>query len=451
MELLKTAFFTLLALGVLITVHEFGHFWVARRLGVKVLRFSIGFGAPLWRWCDRQGTEFVVAALPLGGYVKMADEREGPVAPADLDRAFNRKPVAVRMAVVAAGPAANFLLAFIAYWAVFLGGVQGVAPVVGEVVPGSPAERAGLAPGQEIVAVDGELTPTWKALGEALLLRAGEEGEILLEVRYPESSLTYTLEAPLAGYRVDPERPDPIRDFGIVLYTPPVLPVVGDVLPGGPAERAGLKPGDRILAVDGEPVADWQAFVDYVRARPGEPLKVVWERQGVRHEAVLTPRPVPGPDGTTVGQVGIAVAPPSWPPHLVRELHYSPLEGLGEAGAQTARTTRLVLDSLVKMATGALSAAHLSGPITIAKVAGTSAEYGAAAFLGFLALLSVSLAVLNLLPIPVLDGGHLLFYAVEAARGRPVSERVQSAAYRVGLALVVGLMVLALYNDLSRL
>ena len=472
-DTLQMIFFTLLALGVLVTIHEFGHFWVARRCGVKVLRFSIGFGTPLLRWHDRQGTEYVVAALPLGGYVKMLDEREAPVAESERAMAFNTKTVWQRMAVVVAGPLANFLLAVVAFWVVYLLGVQGVAPVVGSVTEGSVADRARLEPGQEIIAVDGEPTPTWQALGEQLLRRIGEEGTILFTVKYPDSSLEYHTEAELRGWQVDANRPDPIASIGIELFRPEILPIVDEVVTGEPADLAGIRAGDRIVQVDGVEIVSWTAWVDYVRARPGQALAVTVARDGAYQDIMGDMHNLFGRvnemhiyldededcgyyveevlPGSTIGQVGMAVRIPEWPPGLLREINYGPLEALGAAAHQTWKTTALVLDSIKKMITGLISPQHLSGPITIAKVAGASAQYGVASYLGFLALLSVSLGVLNLLPVPVLDGGHLLYYLVEAVKGSPVSEKIQMAGFRVGLFLVIGLMVLALYNDVTRL
>lgn len=453
-EIFKTIVFTLIALGVLVTIHEFGHFWVARRCGVKVLRFSIGFGTPFARWKDKKGTEFVLAVLPLGGYVKMVDEREGNVNAEDLPFAFNRKSVWQRMAIVAAGPIANFLLAILFYWLVFLGGVQGVAPVIDSVTPGSVADRAGLEAGQEIVAVDGEPTPTVQTLGEQLVLRLGETGAIHFTVRYPDSTLNYELEAELNGWQVDDSDPDPIGDMGIVLYTPKIEPVADQIMPEEPAADAGLISGDRILSVDGTPLSTWREWVDYVRARPGQHLLVEVERgHSVENtfETVIIPRAVTQDDGSVIGQVGMSVVIPEWPESYLRTMEYSVFGALKQGIHQTRKTTVMVLDSIKKMVTGLISPKHLSGPITIAKVAGASAQYGVSAYLGFLALLSVSLGVLNLLPIPVLDGGHLMYYLVEAVKGSPVSEKVQMAGYRLGLFLVVGLMVIALYNDVMRL
>lgn len=451
MAIIEMIFYTLIVLGVLVTFHEFGHFWVARRCGIKVLRFSIGFGPGLLRWRDRYDTEFVIAALPLGGYVKMVDEREGDVAEADLPYAFNRKSVTQRMATVAAGPLANFVLAVLAYWIVFMLGVQGVAPIIDEVAPGSIADVAGLESGQEIVAVDGEPTSTWQELGEQLVRRIGEQGTIRFTVRYPDSSLEYESEAPLLGWDLDARNPDPVGGIGITLYRPKVLPVANELTPGDPAAAAGMRPNDLVLSADDNAIKDWDDWVEYVRARPGQSILVLVERDGQAISLSMTPKLVVTKDNQRIGQVGMTVAAPSWPEGFYRETKYGVLEALGKAWTQTGSTTVMILDSVKKMIVGDISLEHLSGPITIAKVAGASASYGVAAFLQFMALLSVSLGVLNLLPIPVLDGGHLTYYLVELIKGSPVSMRVQELGYRLGLFFVVGLMVLALYNDIARL
>ncbi|MFZ2209033.1 MAG: sigma E protease regulator RseP [Porticoccaceae bacterium] len=449
MAVVQQVFYFFLVLGVLITFHEYGHFWVARRCGIRVLRFSIGFGPALLRWHDRRGTEFVVAALPLGGYVKMLDEREGEVAESERARAFNRKSVAQRIATVAAGPLANFVLAVVAYWIVFALGVQGIAPVVAKVTPGSVAAVAGLAAGEEIVAVDGAATPTVQALSEMLVRRLGDSGTISFRVVTRGATDERELRAQLVHWDLDPVAPDPIGDIGIELYRPPIPAVVASVESGSPAALAGMRAGDRILAANDTAIADWAQWVEYVRARPAQTIALVIERAGERQDLSVTPKSVSAA-GETFGQVGVAAAGVEWPEDYRREQRYGPVAALAKGVAATWDTAAMILESVRKMIVGDISVRHLSGPITIAKVAGASAQYGLVPLLQFMALLSVSFGVLNLLPIPVLDGGHLVYYALEAARGRPLSERIQEAGYRIGLSLVIGLMLLALYNDVSR-
>lgn len=450
MAFLQMVFYTLIVLGVLVTFHEFGHFWVARRCGIKVTRFSIGFGTPLFRWRDRHDTEFVIALLPLGGYVKMVDEREGNVSEEDLPFAFNRKTVGQRMATVAAGPVANFILAILLYWVVYMLGVQGVAPIIGEVTPGSIAEAAGLEAGQEILAVDGEPTPTWQTLGERLVHRIGDDGEIQFTVSYADSNLQYDSSASLVGWVVDAKVPDPIGSMGIELYRPKVLPLTDAVTPDSPADKAGFVSGDLVISADGIDMPDWYAWVEHVRARPDQTIAVLVEREGQIRELHVTPRRVEQ-GGEVFGQVGVSVVTPEWSEDFFRETRYGPVGAFKKALSQTGSTTQMIFNSIGKMLTGALSVEHLSGPITIAKVASTSADYGLVPFLQFMALLSVSLGVLNLLPVPVLDGGHLLYYVLELVKGSPVSLRIQEVGQQVGLFLIIGLMVLALYNDLLRL
>jgi len=450
MELFNTLLITILTLGVLVAVHEFGHFWVARRCGVKVLRFSIGFGKPLWSRTDAQGTEYVVAAIPLGGYVKMLDEREADVDMDELDRAFNRKPVLQRIAVVAAGPIANFLLAIVAFWALFLSGESGYAPIIGDVEAGSVAEIAGLEPGQEIVAVDGEATPTWQALSFRLLDRIGDTGRINFAVKYPDSDVIYESEAVVDRWLAGQEEPDLYGGLGLRLYTPPVIPLVGELVAGGPAETAGFQPGDKVLYADGLEMTLWTDWVNYVRARPGEPIEVTIEREGAAVQLTLVPDRVEE-EGESVGRVGMGVSLPSMPDSMVRQFQRGPVESLGAAMTRTGDLVVFTLSSIKKMIQGLISPKNLSGPITIAKVASASAKSGLESYISFLALLSISLGVLNLLPIPVLDGGHLLYYTVELLAGRPVPEKIQALGYQLGLFLVLGIMMLALYNDFARL
>ncbi|ATE76010.1 MULTISPECIES: sigma E protease regulator RseP [Pseudomonas] len=441
---------TLVALGVLVTFHEFGHFWVARRCGVKVLRFSVGFGMPLLRWHDSKGTEFVVAAIPLGGYVKMLDEREGEVPADQLDHAFNRKSVRQRIAIVAAGPVANFLLAMVFFWALAMLGSEQVRPVIGAVESGSIASRAGLSPGQEIIAIDGEPTSGWAAVNLQLVRRLGESGSLQVLVREQGSTVDSPRELVLDKWLKGANEPDPIHSLGIRPWRPALPPVLAEIDPKGPAKAAGLKAGDRLLALDGKALDDWQQVVDIVRLHPDTKIMLRVERDGAQIDVPVT-LAARGESKAPSGYLGAGVKAVDWPPEMIREVSYGPVAAIGEGARRTWTMSVLTLDSLKKMLFGELSVKNLSGPITIAKVAGASAQSGIADFLNFLAYLSISLGVLNLLPIPVLDGGHLLFYLIEWARGRPLSDRVQGWGIQIGISLVVGVMLLALVNDLGRL
>ncbi|WCR44733.1 RIP metalloprotease RseP [Stutzerimonas stutzeri] len=441
---------TLVALGVLVTFHEFGHFWVARRCGVKVLRFSVGFGSPLFRWNDRQGTEFVIAAIPLGGYVKMLDEREGDVPPALLDSAFNRKSVRQRFAIVSAGPLANFLLALLFFWLLAMLGSEQIRPVIGAVEPGSLAAQAGLSVDQEIVAVNGKPVSGWSEVNLQLVRRLGESGQLDVTVRDVGGSSEKHLQVSLQNWLKGVEEPDPITSLGIRPWRPQIVPVIAQLDPEGPAQAAGIRLGDRLLSLNQQPLDDWQQVIDAVRTLPGEPVSLQVERQGQRLDVSLT-LATRGEGEVRRGYLGAGVEGGEWPAEMLREVSFGPLEAVAEGVRRTWTMSLLTLDSLKKMLFGELSVKNLSGPITIAKVAGASAQSGLGDFLNFLAYLSISLGVLNLLPIPVLDGGHLLFYLVEWVRGRPLSERVQGWGVQIGISLVVGVMLLALVNDLGRL
>ncbi|CRI55659.1 RIP metalloprotease RseP [Pseudomonas sp. CCOS 191] len=441
---------TLIALGVLVTFHEFGHFWVARRCGVKVLRFSVGFGTPLLRWHDRQGTEFVVAAIPLGGYVKMLDEREGEVPPALIEQSFNRKSVRQRIAIVAAGPVANFLLAILFFWVLAMLGSQQVRPVIGAVEAGSLAASAGLGVGQEIVSIDGKPTNGWSAVNLQLVRRLGESGTLRVGVLDEGATVERQLDITLNNWLKGADEPDPIQSLGLRPWRPAMVPVLAEIDPKGPAAAAGLKTGDKLLALDGVALGDWQQVVDAVRARPERTVNLRIERDGATLEVPVT-LARKGEGQASGGYLGAGVKASEWPAKMLREVSYGPLEAVAEGLSRTWNMSVLTLESLKKMLFGELSVKNLSGPITIAKVAGASAQSGVGDFLNFLAYLSISLGVLNLLPIPVLDGGHLLFYLIEWARGRPLSDRVQGWGVQIGISLVVGVMLLALINDLGRL
>ena len=441
----------LVAIIILVTVHEFGHFYVARLCGVRVLRFSLGFGKVLWHRYDKHGTEFSLSALPFGGYVKMLDEREGDVPKELLSQAFTRKTVWQRMAIVVAGPAANFILAILLFWMLLLGGDKGRIPIIATVEPGSIAAKVGLEAGQEILAVDGEQTPTEQAVAKRLLERLGETGSLELKVRYPDSQLVYELSLPLNGWMRGAQDPDPFKGLGIAMT--PIKPIVGQVLPDSPAAKAGFKFDDKIVSVNSLAVSDFRDFQNAIRPRVNEPVAVDVERKSATGTTDIlslwvTPESFTE-KGVSYGRVGIAPKPLS--EESVRYYDYSVGGALVAGVKRTWDTSGFVLLSVKKLILGEISTKNLSGPISIAKVAGSSAQNGLKSFIGFLALLSVFLGVFNLLPIPVLDGGHLLYLSVEVIKGKPVSEKVQILAFQFGLVLVIGLSILAMYNDIMRL
>ena len=448
MDLLVTIFYTLLALAVLISFHEFGHFYVARKCGVKVIRFSIGFGSKLYKCKDKKGTEFVLSALPLGGYVKMVDEREGSVSPEDLPYAFTQKNVWQRMAIVIAGPAANFLLAIFIYWVLFLNGVTGIVPVVGSLVPGSIAEIAGIRPGHQIVAVDGKQTPTIQKLHTQLINRIGESGKINFTVKFSDSLENYNYSGNLNNWMSGSSELNPLKSIGIILFSPKVPPVVDAVTPKSPAEKSELQQGDLLLSADGYFLTEWSEWVEYVQLRPSENINLQVRRENSILNIRITPELTTSIEGKNIGRVGMSVRVPDWPKNMIKNYSYGPFEALNESMHKTWDISVMILGSIKKMFIGDISLKHLSGPITIGKVAGQSAEYGISSYLGFLALLSISLGIMNLLPVPVLDGGHLMYFIIEAIKGSPLSDKIQLFGFKLGVFLVVGLMSIALYNDI---
>ncbi|MEJ5062998.1 MULTISPECIES: sigma E protease regulator RseP [Erwinia] len=438
----------IVALGILITVHEFGHFWVARRCGVKVERFSIGFGKALWRRRDKQGTEYVIALIPLGGYVKMLDERVESVPPELRHQSFNNKTVLQRAAIISAGPIANFIFAIFAYWLVFIIGVPGVRPVIGEIVSGSPAAEAQITPGTELKAVDGIETPDWDAVRMALVAKIGDESTTLTLAPFG-SEKTSDKTVNLHDWQFEPDKQDPVTSLGIQPRGPQIESVLAQVQKDSAASRAGLQAGDRIVKVDGQPLDQWQNFVATVRDNPGKDIAIEVERQGSTVSLTLTPDV--NPHNKAEGFAGVIPRIIPLPEEYRTVRQYGPFAAIGEASAKTWQLMKLTVSMLGKLIVGDVKLNNLSGPISIAQGAGMSAEYGLIYYLMFLALISVNLGIINLFPLPVLDGGHLLFLLIEKIKGGPVSERVQDFSYRIGSIVLVLLMGLALFNDFSRL
>lgn len=448
MDILFTLAMFVVAIGVLITVHEYGHFWVARRVGVKVLKFSVGFGPALVSWRGRDGVQYAVAALPLGGYVKMAGEvpgEESDLPPGEEHRAYNRKPVPQRMAVAVAGPVMNFLFAAVAFIAVYLIGVQGLTPQVGYVAPETPAAAAGLRIGDRVTAVGGESVQSWNEARVALMGAAMDREVVTLQVA--EGGAARRVRLDLSGVGGANLRAGFLyRDVGLAPYYPVR---VAEVTADSPAAAAGLRAGDRILALDGEPLASWVRFLDVVRAHPGEDLALTVAGDGDRRELTVTPERVTGDDGETIGRIGMRPEP--IPDELRVTVRYGPIGALTEGLAKTGEMLWLTVEMLGRMVTGSVSSDNLGGPIAIAQFAGQSAEAGLVPFLWFLGMISLSLGFLNLLPIPVLDGGHLLFQAIEGLRGRPLTDETMLRWQQVGIAVLLGVMVFAFYNDIQRL
>ena len=454
-DTLQTLGAFVLTLAILITVHEYGHFWVARRCGVKVLRFSVGFGKRIFSWYDKKGTEFSLALIPLGGFVKMLDEREGAVADNEKHLSFNSQPVLSRIAIVAAGPIANFLLAIVVLALMYFMGVRSVIPQVGQVLPDSAAAVAGIQSGDQILAVDGQPTQGWRAVNLELLSYVGETRSISLTVQSGEPGQVAhgaisEKQLKVTQWLVNDETANPVQALGIIPFTPTIPAVIGEIVEGGAADKAGIKAGDQILASNDVLVTDWMQWVDSVRGHPDTVMNVELLRnnQAVFIELRPTAKDV---DGQQVGHIGAAVKPFDWPEGMIQTLEFSPLNALMKGVEATWSLVTMTVVSLQKMLVGLISVKNLSGPITIATVASASLQSGMESFLYFLGMLSVSLGVLNLLPVPVLDGGHLLFYLVEWVRGKPLSDKVQLVGWKVGVTLVMCVMMLAFYNDLSRL
>ncbi len=442
----------IVALSVLVVVHEFGHYWVARRCGVKVLRFSVGFGKPLWsKTMGRDGTEWVLAAIPLGGYVKMLDEREGDVPAHELHRAFNRKSVWQRFAIVLAGPMANFVAAILLYWALFVHGIPGLIPVVALPPPASIAAQAGFAAGETVLAVDGAPVKTWQDFRWVILQRALDRRAVSVELQGSQGERVVR-ELRFDGLAPGDIEGDVLGAMGLLRQRLVLPPVIGEVTGSGAAARAGLRGGDRIAMIDGERPETWDAVVQKVRAAAGRPLQFRVQRGDVDLPPMAVTPDTIEEGGLRFGRIG---ASPRMDQDLMKgmiaDVSYGPLESVWRAAAKTWETALFSLRMLGKMVIGEVSVKNLSGPITIADYAGQSAQNGWISYLLFLALISISLGVLNLLPIPLLDGGHLMYYSVEIVTGKPVSDRIMEVGQQVGMTLLFVLMAFALYNDINRL
>ena len=463
MTMLMNFFISLLALivtlGILVTVHEFGHFWVARRCGVKVLRFSIGFGKAVKTWIGKDGVEYVLAPIPLGGYVKMLGQEDtsstaGDVPLSQRHLSFAYKPLWQRMAIVAAGPIANFLLAIFVFWIIYVSyGINGIAPVINGVVEESPAYVAGLRTGDEILAVDGEETIIWQQVTMQLLARLGETGNLVFTIDPVDSNSLRDVSIPVISWMGDETEPNPVSSLGIVLIEIPAI--IAGVVAEGRAESGGLLAGDEIVSVNGRAIRGWTHWVEVIRSNPELELDTVVQREGIKTAIVLRPATKTLEDGSVIGSIGAYVQETSFselvPPEMLREVTYNPISAIQPALQETWDKSVFILASVKKMVVGLISVKNINGPITIAQIAGQTASYGIDVYLGFLALLSISLGVLNLLPIPILDGGHLMYYIIEAVIRRPVPERIQAWGLQLGLLLISGIMVLAVYNDVVRL
>ena len=451
MDLLHTLFYFVIAIGVLVSFHEFGHFWVARKAGVKVLRFSVGFGKVLLSYQKKpDATEYVLSAIPLGGYVKMVDEREGEVKKEDLPFAFNRQSLLARTAIVAAGPVFNLVLAVVLFWSVLVIGETGIKPILGSVGQGTLAATAGFAEGDQIISVNDKVTPTWiEAMGVIIASALDGDQDIKITVKNFDDQQSIRM---LKISESDAQNPEVLYErLGFKPWSPKLKPIIGKVLPDSAALAAGLQQGDLIVSADGTVMNDWMQWVDTVKIHPGVAINLIIERDGVHLPLIITPKSVQS-EQKSEGKIGASVyVPEELKKSVSVEYSLSPLAAIPVALETTYYYAITTLKMMGRMLIGKASVENLSGPISIAQYAGQSANMGLAHFIKFMALVSVSLGVLNLLPVPVLDGGHLLFFAVEAIKGSPVSDKIQAFFQQIGIALLMSLMALAMVLDVQRL
>jgi regulator of sigma E protease len=442
---MHSLFFFILALSILVVIHEYGHFWVARRCGVKVLKFSVGFGKPLWSKKGKDGTEYILAAIPLGGYVKMLDEREGEVPADEYHQAFNRQPLSSRVAIVAAGPIANLIFAVFTYWLIFILGIPGIRSIVDEVTLNSPAAQAQIIAGDEIIKIDGRDTPTWNSVYKTLWRQAETGGIVDVTIDKQGIEVHRLLDVPKLGIQASGEI---LKQVGLQPIQPDIIPVLGQIKPESAAEQAGLKTGDLLFQANGIAIENWQKWVELIRSRPEQAILVSIQRDGNILERTLTP--IKTVDN--IGQIGagVDISYTKIPEEIRAELRFGPIESLIIALEETWQFSTLTVKSLFGMIAGTVSTKNLGGPISIAQIAGASAESGFITFIGFLAMISVSLGILNLLPIPVLDGGHLAMYFIEWVKGSPLSEQMQINGQKLGIFMLLLLMLLAFFNDLTR-
>lgn len=448
--MISTLLYFILALLLLVTVHEYGHFQVARWCGVKVLRFSFGFGKVLACWRDKKGTEYAWSLFPLGGYVKMLDESEGEVADNEKALAFNNQSLWVRTAIVLAGPLFNFIFAFVALWLVLVIGMYSLAPMIASVKPNSIAAKAGLVSKQEIIALNHTKVNSWRDFQYGIMPLIGSRETITITVKSLVDGQQHDVQVPLADWSLDNKKPDPLESLGIEPFIPTIPPVIGEIVPDSPAAKAGLRLGDKLLRVDGQPFDDWMFLVNYVRERPDTQLALEIKRKDAVQQIVVHTGSHQN-QGKTEGLIGVRSQKPDWPAHWLRLEREQPIAAIGTALKQTAQLTGTTLTLIGRLITGHLGLNSISGPVGIAQEAGNFGRGGLVSYLFFLALVSISLGVLNLLPVPMLDGGHLLYYALELVRRKPLSDGFKTVGTYLGLLLLAALMFIAITNDLSRL